>query len=66
MCDDLAKGWVWDAVLVSMVTMYLSASEELAPVETIRETLRTVAKRAGRRYAQAKDGSGRVVATVEV
>jgi hypothetical protein len=46
--------------------MYLSASEELAPVETIRVTLRAMARRAGRRYAQAKDESGRVVATVEV
>ena len=49
-----------------MVTVFLSASEELAPVETIRATLRAMARRAGRRYAEARNSAGYVVTAVEV
>lgn len=55
------------AVPMSMVTMYLSESEERScSIETVRATLRTLARRAGKRYAQAKNEAGRVVATVSV
>jgi hypothetical protein len=47
-----------------MATVYLSASD-VDPVG-IRALLRDVARRLGKRYAQAVDVNGRVVAIVEV
>lgn len=49
-----------------MLTVYLSPIEHTQTPEAVRYTLRTLARRLGRRYAEAKDCNGRVVATVEV
>lgn len=62
----LAQGRALSVVLLGMVTVYLSEIEQTQTVQTVRETLRTLARKAGKRYAQAKDNNGRVVATVEV
>ncbi len=49
-----------------MVTVHLAASDaSLTPVE-LRAMLRAVARRTGKRYAEARDCKGRVVAAVEV
>lgn len=51
---------------MGMVTMYLSAGDESMGMVELRATLRRLARRLGKRYAQAVDSNRRVVATVEV